>query len=489
MNCTEPDYPRILGCWLGKAIGGTLGAPYEGSYGPHRLTFYNPVPTTMLPNDDLDLQVLWACRLATDWHGVVSRANFADAWLHNIEFPFDEYGVTIRNLRMGIPAPYCGSYDNFFVDGEGAAIRSEIWAVLAPRDPHRAAQIARIDGSLDHDGNGLDTICFLAALESAAFGGSDDVRALIHTALAEIPAGGRLAAAIRATVKWVEAGLSHEELRRRILTDFGSANFTDVCMDTAFIVAALLLGKGDFSETVCAAVNFGQDADCTGATAGAIMGIIHPERIPEKWLAPIGRNLVLSKEITGITPPADLDAFTGMLLQLRDKLIIDDSVPPPPDWSKYAIGVRKCTFSPWFAADCTKFNPQFTGEGTVETAALPGNLFEADFSALPSDSLLLHEVQFKLESSRKVRLVLNTPAISRVWLDGAYLFGRDGGSMVPAFHRPQLNQYADLELSGGVHTLRFGLAPTDFNMQKVPVLFGLAGTDNQWLPGCFLPPV
>lgn len=35
--------------------------PYEGRDGPLELTFYNPVPEVMLPNDDLDLQVVWAC--------------------------------------------------------------------------------------------------------------------------------------------------------------------------------------------------------------------------------------------------------------------------------------------------------------------------------------------------------------------------------------------------------------------------------------------
>ena len=58
------DYRRrVMGCWLGKAVGATLGMPYEGNDGPLGLTFYNPVPTTMLSNDDLELQIAWACVL------------------------------------------------------------------------------------------------------------------------------------------------------------------------------------------------------------------------------------------------------------------------------------------------------------------------------------------------------------------------------------------------------------------------------------------
>ena len=75
---------KVLGAWLGKAVGGTLGQPWEGCDGPLALRFYDPIPQGMMPNDDLDLQVVWACRLAGDWQGCVSRANFADAWLRNI---------------------------------------------------------------------------------------------------------------------------------------------------------------------------------------------------------------------------------------------------------------------------------------------------------------------------------------------------------------------------------------------------------------------
>ena len=50
---------KVEGCFIGKAVGGTLGAPYEGKRTTHSLTYYDPVPTEMLPNDDLDLQVVW----------------------------------------------------------------------------------------------------------------------------------------------------------------------------------------------------------------------------------------------------------------------------------------------------------------------------------------------------------------------------------------------------------------------------------------------
>ena len=51
---------KILGCWAGKNVGGTLGGPFEGKLGPHNVTYYTQqLGGQPLPNDDLDLQLIW----------------------------------------------------------------------------------------------------------------------------------------------------------------------------------------------------------------------------------------------------------------------------------------------------------------------------------------------------------------------------------------------------------------------------------------------
>ena len=60
MVISYKDYvDRVKGCFLGKTVIGTLGAPYEGVKMPMNLEFKPGMIDTMLPNDDLDLQVLW----------------------------------------------------------------------------------------------------------------------------------------------------------------------------------------------------------------------------------------------------------------------------------------------------------------------------------------------------------------------------------------------------------------------------------------------
>ena len=473
---------KVLGAWLGKAVGGTLGQTWEGSSGPLALTYYDPVPTTMMPNDDLDLQILWACKLAGEWNGEISRKRFGEAWQNCVDFPFDEYGVAIRNLKLGIPAPQSGRYDNWFTDGLGSAIRSEIWACLAPGNPELAAKYAYEDACVDHDGNGIYAEQFLSALESLAFEESN-LETLIQAGLSVIPAESKLASASRDTVAWCAETADFATIRSRILEKYGSANFTDVKMNLPFMVAALLLGKGDFGKSVCTAVNFGQDTDCTGATVGAILGIMNPDSISAHWLAPIGRALVVSPEIRGITPPPTLDEFTDLVIALKEKVFLSGSADAPADLSRYRIPFRKSVFSPWFAGDFRKFRPEIAVP--AEEITVPGNLFELDFTDLPVDSLLMMETEFQLAAPRKVRLLVNTSANMRVWLDGEFRFGRESGPMVPAFHRAQLNQICDLELDAGSHTLTMGFAPSCDEMKKTEVLFGLSDSRNHWLTDVF----
>lgn len=480
---TNSEYrEKVLGAWLGKAVGGTLGQPWEGSAGPLNLSYYDPVPTTMMPNDDLDLQVLWACKLATDWKGVVCRDNFAKAWPECIAFPFDEYGVAIRNLRRGIPAPYSGSYDNWFTDGLGAAIRSELWACLAPGNPALAVQYAFEDACVDHAGNGIYAEQFLAALESLAFTHSDP-RELIRMALEHIPADSTLACAIRDTVAWCDKDAAWESVRTNIMKKYGSVNFTDVKMNLPFVTMALLLGGGDFGKSICLAVNCGQDADCTGATIGAILGILNPSGIPEEWLKPIGHSLVVSPEITGIRPPDTLEKFTDLVLSLRETVTLSVPPLPPFDPAAYAIPARRSIFHPWFAADFRKFHP--IPMDNPETILLPGSCSTIDFTSLPGNSMWVLEIKFHLERAQKIRLLVSTPANLQVRVDGVFRFGRESGGMLPAFHRAMQNQLAELELEQGTHSLQIALAPASPEMKSAELVFGIADTTNHWLPHAF----
>lgn len=437
---------RVMACWLGKAVGGTLGLPFEGQDGPFDLTFYEPVPTVMMPNDDLDLQVLMACVLDQMPKPRVDRHIFGKAWLDHVNFCWDEYGVCIRNLRNGIHPPLTGSYDNWFTRGMGAAIRTELWACLAPGNPALAVAYAYEDACVDHAGEGIWAALFFAAIESAAFVESDR-DALLDIGLSYIPGISQVSRAVRDTREW--AGTQRwQQVRRNILTRYGNDNFTDVVMNVAFTVLGWIAGNGDFSRAICIANNCGKDTDCTAATVGALMGIIDPNCIVQRWLAPIGRDLVLSPPIVNVKTPPTLDAFTDLVVRLRERLAGEAPKVPdiPQDLSGHRIPVEIAYCNDMPASDTA---PALTAPAQVHLA---GTFAVWPRSAFEKPVMLLR-YRFSLDSDAAVRILFNTPTASRVWVDGAFQFGATQSIMVPAFHRPPENQFGDLKLDAGMHEL------------------------------------
>lgn len=189
---------KIHGCWLGKNMGGTIGGPYEGKRELLDIRGFTNQKGEPLPNDDLDLQLVWLLALETVGAKTLTANELADYWLSYIAPHWNEYGVAKANLRMGFLPPLSGAlYNEKWKTSNGAWIRSELWACLAPGFPNIAVKYAIMDASIDH-GLSEDTHAevFTAVLESLAFFESD-IRKLIETALTYIPADSMITSAVR----------------------------------------------------------------------------------------------------------------------------------------------------------------------------------------------------------------------------------------------------------------------------------------------------
>ena len=307
-----PEYrSKVLGCWMGKNIGGTVGAPFEWKRQVNDITFYTQdLGGNPLPNDDLDLQLLWLVALEERGLDIDARI-LGEYWLTFITPHWAEYGNGKLNMRAGLTPPLSGIENNPFKDSCGAYIRSEIWACIAPGNPALAAKYAYEAAIVDHGaGEGMYAEVFCAAVESAAFVISD-IAGLIDIGLSYIPASCGIAGAVRCAQDCFARGLPWREARDEILTHYrgGCQWFSisdedrkkgfaegklgwDAPSNIGLTVLGLLYGGGDFERTMQITVNCGEDTDCTAATAGALFGILHGiEAIPERWIAPIGRGI------------------------------------------------------------------------------------------------------------------------------------------------------------------------------------------------------
>lgn len=328
---------KVEGCFLGKTIGGTLGAPLEGKRNVFEVSYYlQDVSRGGIPNDDLDLQLIWL-NAAEKYRTRLDASILGEYWQFYIIPNWGEYGAGKNNMRMGFPPPLSGHIHNIFGHSCGAFIRSEIWACLAPGNPDIAVRYAYEDAIVDHFGEGLYAEIFCAALESAAFV-EDDLETLVDIGLSYIPKDCGIARAVSCVRDSRRENLDWKEARRRLLFEvpgsFGALCCTpeerddtpigevgwDAPSNIGLVVLALLYGDKDFSKTVCMAAACGEDADCTAATAGAMLGIILEQKeIDPKWTAPIGREIktmCVNACDQGVTIPKTVDELVERILRL-----------------------------------------------------------------------------------------------------------------------------------------------------------------------------
>ena len=272
---------KIYGCFLGKTVIGTLGAPYEGIKMPLELPFKPEMVNTMLPNDDLDLQVLWL-DVAEKYGKDFTADQLLDRFVNYCDYSPGEYAVMRKNWTRGIHTPASGAFSNdFYISGMGCPIRSEIWACLAPLNPALAADYATRDGVLDHWGDSVYGERFFAALEAAAFGVDEtncDLYALIDVGLSVIPETCKFRELVNDTVAWCRQYDDVKRILRKILHKYGHPDCTNLFQNIGITLAALLKGNLDEIKTGMDALNCGFDTDCTCATAGAVIGIIRGAR-------------------------------------------------------------------------------------------------------------------------------------------------------------------------------------------------------------------
>jgi ADP-ribosylglycohydrolase len=284
---------QILGGWIGKSMGGAIGARFEGYKGWIEIGADEMFPAEIPPNDDLDLQVLWL-KVLEEKGAALTSDDLAKAWLEGCWYPFNEYGIFRRNWRLGIHPPTSGRFTNqFWETGMGCPIRSEIWGYVFPGAPDLAARYAWMDGTLDHTEQSVGGEMMLAAMAAMAFF-VPNVRRLADMTIHHLPRGTPIERLTRAAFQSYDDGLGLRDARDRLMALAGIPEACDSQINVPFTFLGLLYGSNDLQETLLAALRCGYDTDCTLATAGALIGqILGASRIPPSLKEAIGDALVM----------------------------------------------------------------------------------------------------------------------------------------------------------------------------------------------------
>jgi ADP-ribosylglycohydrolase len=292
------------GCFVGLAVGDALGQPGEGLTPAAIRARWGRIEGLLDPaaavSDDTEY-ALFAARVLLDLGGELTSDAVADAWLAHIVpqaggfkgAGFSEMAA-IDALRQGLRPPHTGRHYHAWSDG--LAMRVAPYGVFAAGDPAEAARLARIDGLVSHDGEGIFAgEAVAAAIAAAMTAVPTDLGAVLDEALRHVPHDSWTARELRrglaigrvAADPWAAMEPLHDALAVRHYP------WMDLGPEAVGLAWGLLAaGRGALEPTLLAAVNLGRDADTVAAIAGAVLGALHGERalhregsIPEAWLA------------------------------------------------------------------------------------------------------------------------------------------------------------------------------------------------------------
>jgi len=331
---------RVYAGWLGKCIGVRLGVPVENwtaaeierTFGEVRGYFALPPGAVLGPDDDTAFSMLLiraleaygpdvtpaeigetVLNLAPDGHGTLWWGGYGRSTEH----------TAYQNLKAGIAAPRSGSAalnGRRLSEQIGGQIFSDVWGLVCPGDPARAAELAARAAAVSHDGAAVDGGRFVAALVSLAFT-SCDPQTLLRAALEQLTPGGEYAAVVGAVLEHHRARPGDWRSCLSMLEQhWGPQRYggpVHVIPNAGVVAMALLYGDGDFGRSICIATMAGWDTDCNAGNAGAVVGVAAGlDGIGPEWRAPLndtvaGAGLLGSRSLDDIPRCADLLARLG----------------------------------------------------------------------------------------------------------------------------------------------------------------------------------
>jgi ADP-ribosylglycohydrolase len=343
---------KVHGAWLGRCCGCLLGKPLEchsrmtqQSYlkdtGQWPLSYYlrrHPAAQEkyhisgsdamledlkgFMPVDDDTNYTVIGLNILKQYGKDFKPLDIANYWLINVPifYTCTAERIAYRNFTNLILPPDSAIYRNIYREWIGAQIRADFFGYVCPGNIELAAEFAWRDASISHVKNGIYGEMWVAAMLAASFV-TDDILTIIEAGLSQIPAKSRLHESIRKVIDWYHSGLTIEEAQNRIHNEWDEKTnygWVHTISNAMIVTTALLWGQGNYSKTICDAVQAAMDTDCNGATAGSIVGaIVGANGIDAKWTDPI--NDTLQTTISGYGT-VKISALTNQTLELIEKL-------------------------------------------------------------------------------------------------------------------------------------------------------------------------
>ena len=191
-----------------------------------------------------------------------------------------------------------------------------------------------------------------------------------------------------------------------------------------------------------------------------------------------------------------MNRFTDLVLDLADRLNGQFPTAPSDEFDPASHGITvqlghfNTAWGSWDQRDLSELPPIGSSRPAVDTApaSLPGTWVRMPRESF-TDRLMLISYQMNGRARQSVRLMCNSTEEYRIWLDGEFLHGAQGSSiMFPAPHMPPVGQYVDFTLPAGVHELAVVIKRPPLNRDDAEWVLALVERPSMlWIENAFRP--
>ncbi|HEX4413383.1 MAG TPA: ADP-ribosylglycohydrolase family protein [Lacipirellulaceae bacterium] len=289
---------HLRGGMLAQVIGNLNGLPHEFKYidSPGDVEHYTPsLPEGGYTDDDTDIEWVYLHEIVRTREIFLGAPQITAAWKRHINrgiFCSNLYARCLMNI--GIEPPWTGNFAlnpwaDFNISGQFIC---ESFGLMAPGMPQTAAKLGLNYTHVAIDGEPAQaTQLFTTMIATACI--VTDLNKILDAGLAAVDPKSQIAGVVKTVRELHEKNpddwrATRLEIKTRWQTHGGGMRDRNGYeLNTACVIAALLYGHEDFTETLRNAFNFGYDADCDAATAATIVGVMKGRR----WMAEQGWNI------------------------------------------------------------------------------------------------------------------------------------------------------------------------------------------------------
>ena len=280
---------KIRGGMLAQVLGNLNGLPHEFKYidEPGNVEHYTPgLSKGAETDDDTDIEWVYLRAIARSKENFLPPAEITALWKRHINrriFAANRYARDLMDL--GIEPPWTGNvalnpWSDFNISGQ---FLSESFGLMSPAMPQTASRLGVHYTHVTIDGEPAQATQLFATMIATAFI-ETDINKILDAGMQAVDPNSKIAEVVTAVrqlcrespTDWKKTRLAIKnrwQLHGGIVRDRNGYE-----LNTACVIAALIYGHGDFVETLRIAFNLGWDADCNGATAATIVGVIKGRR-------------------------------------------------------------------------------------------------------------------------------------------------------------------------------------------------------------------